>query len=97
MAPKIDPGGFFLASGGALAREEAARRAQKQDNENKGGPSDHPATARRHPGNLQTPMSAAPAPRGGHARAAFLQFVQTKTFAQDLTRPGPLFFTVIFA
>ena len=25
-APKIDPGGFFLASGGALARQEAARR-----------------------------------------------------------------------
>jgi hypothetical protein len=38
MAPKIDPGGFFLASGGALARQEAARRAKSKTNETKGGP-----------------------------------------------------------
>ena len=35
MAPKIDPGGLLVASGGALAGQEAARRAQSQNKDAK--------------------------------------------------------------
>ena len=42
MAPKIDSGGLFLASGGALARQKAARRAKRPEKRSQERPKSNP-------------------------------------------------------
>ena len=48
MPPKIDPGGLFLASGAALARQEAARRTKSQDRRCADQPKSGPRARRRY-------------------------------------------------
>ena len=45
MAPKIDPGGLFLASGAALAKQKAARRLKRPKKRSR----DQPKTGPRAP------------------------------------------------
>ena len=45
--PKIDPGGVFLASGAAWARQEAARRTKSQERRGEDQPQSGPGARRR--------------------------------------------------
>ena len=57
MASKMDPRALLLASGGALPRQETARRLKKQEKRSKERPKSNPRGTKEHFETILAPLA----------------------------------------